>query len=275
MGAEPMRIMSRQEDFALLYDTIGGTLGRSEMDMVLAFLLAGLVAAGELVARYKDNPDAALYSPPAWLYMFLNGMIAVAAYYCLEHYAPDLLTVTTCIDEDAATACPPVNVPRVAAAAFGSLAIMRTAFARVLVGGQEIGLGPSAFIEIFQRAADRGVDRRRGAGRLSELPKELTGLPMAIAGNTLVPLCIELMQNLTADEEKNIADRIQLIVGKLQMPEQIRPLMVALVLQEFVGRVVLEAALKKITVDYADIIKESVNSRAEMAARAAPGLFTE
>lgn len=242
-------------------------------DYVIVFLIAGLVAAAELVARYKDNPDAALASPPAWLYMVLNGLTAMAACFLLANYAPDLLSNTACADGDDATLCPPVNAARIAAAGFGSLVIMRSAVARIMIGGQEIGLGPSAFIEIFQRAADRGVDRRRGASRLDELPADLGKLPMALAGNTLVPICIELMQNLSADEEKAIGDRIQLIVGKLEMPEQIRPLMVALVLQEFVGRKVLEKTIARIMTDYADVVSGVTSERHTMASRAGANIF--
>ena len=42
--------------------------------------LGGVVGAGELVSRYKDNPGAALKTLPAGFYLALNSAASLGAY---------------------------------------------------------------------------------------------------------------------------------------------------------------------------------------------------
>lgn len=269
----PTRILSREEDFALLFELIWGVREVLAMgEYIAVFILAALVATAELTARYKDSPSSALSTGPAYFYILLNGVIGLAALYVLDVVAPDLLANDACTDSNPSTHCPPLSVGRVFAAAFGSLVIMRSAFARMSIGGQDIGVGPSAIIEIFQSAADRSVDRRRAASRIDELPKELRRLPLDFANSTLMALCVELMQNLTAEEKQTIEQRIKL-VPELQVHEQLRPLVIALILQEFVGKDVLAKAVKKILTDYHDVIESITQQRGAKAGRVDASAF--
>lgn len=242
------------------------------MEYAAVFVLATLVAIAELVARYKDNPVNAIWSPPAMFYVGLNGVVGIAALYVLNVLAPDLFANAACTDNDANTFCPPVSIGRILSAGFGSLVVMRSAFARMTIGGQDIGVGPSAIIETFQRAADRGVDRMRAFKRMDELPKNLRELPLDFVSTTLMALCIELMQNLSAEEKQALDQRIKL-VSELKVHEEMRSLIVALILQEFVGKKVLTKAVNKIMTDYGDVLKAMGQQRREEAERVGEALF--
>jgi hypothetical protein len=235
------------------------------MEYVAVFVLAAIVAAAELVARYKDNPLSAVRSLPAVFYIAFNGVIGLAALYILVVFAPDLFGYDSCA-KGAATGCVEAKISMVLAAAFGSLAVMRSAFARVTIEGQDLGIGPSAIIEIFQRTADREVDRQRAFRRMDELPKKLREMPLDIVNTTLPALCVELMQNLSAEEKQGLDRRIKLI-AELRVHEKMRPLIVALILQEVVGKDALVKAFDKIVTDYKDVLDEITAERSNAAAQ--------
>ena len=260
-----MRESSRKEDFALLADLMRGVGELVAMDYLAVFVLAALVATAELVARYKDSPSRALLTGPAMAYVAFNGVIGMVALYLLKVFAPDLFGYDACVGTTPAADCDKALLSMVLAASFGSLAVMRSAFARVTIQGEELGVGPSAVIEIFQRARDREVDRQRAFRRMDELPLALRDMPLDIVNTTLPALCIELMQNLSADEKQSLDQRIKLVT-ELKVHEKMRPLIVALILQEYVGKDVLVRAFTKIAEDYKDVLDEIRNARSNVAA---------
>lgn len=267
-----MRELSRQEDFALLLELVRGVGEYEAMDHIAVFVLAGLVAASELVARYKDSPSRALVTLPAIAYVVLNGAIGMVALYLLQVFVPDLFGYGGCRADPPAGDCDKARISMVLAAGFGSLAVMRSAFARVTIQGEELGVGPSAVIEILQRALDREVDRQRAYRRMDELPPALRDMPLDIANTALPALCIELMQNLSSEEKQALDRRIKL-VAQLQIHEKMRPLIVALILQEYVGKDVLVRAFLKIIEDYKDVLDEITAARSSAADRVAPEAF--
>jgi len=240
------------------------------MDYLAVFVLAALVAVSELVARYKDNPTRALSSGPGIGYVALNGAIGIAALYLLKVFAPGAFGLEGCASPP--SGCEQSWLGMVLAAAFGSLAVMRSAFARVTIQGEELGVGPSAIIEILQRALDREVDRQRAFRRMEELPTSLRDMPLDVINTTLPALCVELMQNLSAEEKKALEQRIKL-VPELKIHEKMRPLIVALILQEYVGRDVLSRAIEKIATDYKDVLDEIAAARSNAAALAGEAAF--
>jgi hypothetical protein len=267
-----VREPSRQEDFALLIDLFRGLGEWVAMDYLAVFLLAALVAVAELVARYKDNPSRALLTGAAAGYVALNGVIGAIALYLLMVFAPDLFGYEGCAVAEPPAGCEKALLSMVLAAGFGSLAVMRSAFARVTIQGEELGVGPSAIIEILQRALDREVDRQRAFRRMDELPPSLRDMPLDIVNTTLPVLCVELMQNLSAEEKQALDQRLTL-VPELKVHEKMRPLVVALILQEYVGKDVLVRAVDKILTDYKDVLDEIAAARSSAAALAGEGAF--
>ena len=73
------------------------------------------------------------------------------------------------------------------------------------------------------------------------------------------------MQNLSADEKQSLDQRIKLVT-ELKVHEKMRPLIVALILQEYVGKDVLVRAFTKIAEDYKDVLDEIRNARSNVAA---------
>ena len=64
------------------------------VDYLVAALLGALVGGTELVSRYRDAPQSALLSRPAWLYVFLNASAsALALWLAMALFRTSLFTV--------------------------------------------------------------------------------------------------------------------------------------------------------------------------------------
>lgn len=266
------------------------------VEYALVFFLTALVGLAELLARYRDHPVATLKTLSAWFYVLFNGAVGCAALYVLDAFPNLLGEVSNAADAGAAPAADGVTpaadgagqenpapsddgngpagwtdeqlaIMRVFAASFGSLAIMRSAFARMAIGGQEVGFGPSALIEVFQRTADRNVDRKRAVARISQLPDDLAKIPFDIASTALVEFGVGSMQNLSSDERERIKERIATITN-VNLPDEIgeiRTLLTGLMMQEYIGAEVLSQIVKKIKEKYGSALSEQVSARTSKA----------
>jgi hypothetical protein len=102
------------------------------VDYLVAALLGALVGGTELVSRYRDAPQSALLSRPAWLYVFLNASASALALWL-------------------------------------AMALFRTSLFTVRAGDRDVGVGPGSLLQTLRDAVDREVDRARGQARGSRL----------------------------------------------------------------------------------------------------------
>lgn len=201
-----------------------------------AFLLGGLVGTGELISRYRDAPSAVLRSAAAWIYLALNGLASVMA-----------LTLVRAFDIEFGldSGSPVLPWVQVLAAGFGALAVLRMSFFTLRAGGQDIGIGPSSLLQIILGAADRAVDRRRASSRATEVKKIMVGVVFGKADEALPAYCLQLMQNLPADDQATLAREL---VGlrSSKMDDNTKALTLGLLLMNAVGPAVLKAAVESL-----------------------------
>src|SRR5258706_9001708 len=121
---------------------------------VAVFLIGALVGTGELVARYRDAPQSALWTLPAVLYVAVNAIGSVVAIYVVQTFqyaeSPDPLKT---------------RITHIFLAGFGAMAFFRSSVFTVRVGDQDVSIGPVAFLQVVLRATDRAVDRIRAKAR--------------------------------------------------------------------------------------------------------------
>jgi hypothetical protein len=143
-------------------------------------VLGGIVGASELIGRYRDAPNAALRTFPARFYVTINIIASIVALFLIRHYGPPMQSRTT----------------QVLIAGISAMAFFRTSLFLIRVGDRDIGVGPSAFFQIFLDAADRSVDRIRASARSGSVGKIMEGIDYTKAFQALPPYCLALMQNL-------------------------------------------------------------------------------
>ena len=159
------------------------------LDWLAAAALGALVGGSELISRYRDSPAAALKTLPAWFYVFLNLVASAGALYLIHvnHWFED------------------ARWKQILMAGVSAMAFFRTSLFVVRAGDRDVGVGPSGFLQIYLSAADRAVDRARAHARSEAVAKIMQGVDYKKAFESLPPYCLALMQNLTPEEQKEVA----------------------------------------------------------------------
>jgi hypothetical protein len=205
---------------------------KTAIDLAVVAAIGGLVATGELVSRYRDAPFRALRCAAAYVYILVNVAAAAAAYGLVGAFGWHF----------GAASGEPVRWTRVLVAGFGAMALFRSSLFIVRVHDEDVGIGPSSLLKSLLSAADRGVDRARGAARAKEVEALLEGVSWERARTDLPALCLRLMQNSTLIEEDALAGAIRDIEAG-DLDDDVRVLLVALELMNLAGVGVLRGAV--------------------------------
>jgi len=208
-------------------------------DLVAYAIATGLgilVAAAELVSRYRDAPTPALYSRPAAIYLAINAAASAGALRLIHVF--DL--------KFGATAPAAVDWTRVLVAGVGAMAFFRTSLFTVRAGDKDIAVGPASFLQIFREAADREVDRVRARSRGIDVGKLMAGIDYKKASEGLVPYCLALMQNVPDDEQQRMLTAVQLLNNDDTIEDAIKVRILGLHLMNVVGPYVLHAAVESL-----------------------------
>jgi hypothetical protein len=202
------------------------------VDYAAAALIGGLVGLGELVARYRDAPGSALRNTAASLYIGINAAAAIAALGLIHAFGWTF----------GAEPGEALRWTRVLVAGFGAMAIFRSSLFIVRAGDQDVGVGPSGFLQVMLNAADRAVDRRRAGVRAGEVSRAMDGVMFGKAAEALPSYCLALMQNASEEEKVALANQVNLL-RDARMEDRAKSLALGLALMNVVGRGVLEAAV--------------------------------
>jgi hypothetical protein len=200
-------------------------------DLIVVVVLGILVGLAELVSRYRDAPQSVLYKPPALLYLALNGAASGLALALIRAYGWTF-----------GVAAGAARWTQLLVAGVGAMALFRTSLFTVRAGDRDIGIGPAAFLQIFREAADRGVDRLRARARSLEVGKLMDGIDYGKASKGLIPYCLALMQNVSDEEQKKLAQAVKLLDAE-PIEDAVKVPILGLLVMDVVGPGVLTGAV--------------------------------
>ena len=201
---------------------------------IAALYIGALVGASELVARYRDSPERALWTVPATLYVLINAAASTTAMYVIAHFgivkgeSPERIIIT-----------------QIFVAGFGAMAFFRTSIFTYRVGDQDIGIGPVAFLQVILKASDRAVDRLRADARASAVETAMAGVSFNRAQAALTTFCLALMQNVPPDEQKTVGDAVNSLKAST-LDNDTKAKSLGLALMNVVGEKVLSAAVQRL-----------------------------
>lgn len=198
-------------------------------------LIGALVGIGELVARYRDAPNKALTSYAAVLYITINALAATTALALIRVFGWDFQI-------DQANSANALRISQILLAGFGAMALFRSSLFLVRVGNEDIGVGPSGFLQIVLSASDRAVDRLRGEQRSGAVNTIMQGISYSKAKTALPTYCLALMQNLPAEDQVVFGDQLAQL-DKTSMDDHTKALSLGLLIMNFMGEDVLSAAV--------------------------------
>jgi hypothetical protein len=200
----------------------------------IAVTLFGLaVGAGELVARYRDAPFAALRTRAALSYVAINGIAALFAY----------VLITSMDWGFGQTGSQKVWI-QLLVAGFGSMVFFRSSLFTVKVGDTDVAVGPGIFFQVLMFATDRRCDRERAGPRAALVARIMQGVSFTQAKDALPNFCFELMQNVPIAEQQQFRQIVEaLSAPKAGMRDSVKVLNLGLMLMNVVGSEVLDAAV--------------------------------
>jgi len=196
------------------------------LDWVAVALLGGVVGAGELASRYKDDPMAAIRTWPAIFYIAINSAASVAAL--------GLIHAMSSFKDSRWT--------QILMAGISAMAFFRTSLFVVRAGDRDVGVGPSGFLQIFLSAADRAVDRGRAAVRSAAVAKAMKDIDFTKASKALPMFCLGLMQNVAPEDQQKLKQAVE-DLGKSDAEPSVKSLLLGLELMNVVGKDVLTTAV--------------------------------
>jgi hypothetical protein len=204
------------------------------VDYVLAGGIGALVGASELIARYRDNPQRALATLPAFIYIALNASASLAALGITRVFGWSFGFNGTAEG---------LRWIQVFATGFGAMALFRTSLFQVRVGNQDIGIGPISLLQVALSAADRAVDRTRASSRSDAAVKIMKGISFEKAKSILPSYCIALLQGASAEDQNALGDNVRKL-GASSDDDSTNALILGLLLMNLAGEKVLESSVK-------------------------------
>ena len=216
----------------------------SAADYLLVVCLGSLVGMAELIARYRDAPFQAVRTLSAVVYIGVNGIASAVA-----------LILIRVFDWDFDHSGDAKRLIQVLVAGFGAIALFRSSLFIVRAGDQDIGVGPSSFLQVILGAADRSVDRLRAKDRAAAVGDVMRNVAFSKALVALPAFCLALMQNVNADDQAALGRDVDALRSG-EMDDRAKVLNLGLILMNLVGPHVLELAVqtlgKVIAVDPAE-----------------------
>jgi hypothetical protein len=197
------------------------------LDWLAVAALGGVIGASEIVSRYRDAPDAALRTLPAIFYIAVNVAASLGALGLMRAFGWFAQSRWT----------------QVLMAGISAMAFFRTSLFVVRAGDRDVGIGPSGFLQIFLSAADRAVDRIRASARSQAVGKIMEGVDYAKAFQALPPYCLALMQNLSPEDQRQLAQAM-VRVDQSSADPSVKVRLLGLELINVVGIDVLTAAVR-------------------------------
>lgn len=203
------------------------------------------VGSVELIARYRDNPQKALLTLPAAVYIFVNVLACIAVLYALNKMKPSWLAENHDADSK--------RLYLILSAGFGAIALFRSSIFKIKTSDGELSVGPAILLDTLLSASDRSVDRIIAAPRGVAIAEIMQGVSFNKAKVALPTYCFALMQNVSHQEQKDIADQVNSLSAST-MDDLIKSLNLGLALLNVVGEKVLGSAVKNL----GDLIKGDV-----------------
>lgn len=188
------------------------------------------------MSRYRDAPARALVTVPALFYLLINALAAISALALIRAFG-----WTFGLPEAAPDASS--RWIQILVAGLGAMAIFRSSLFTVRIGDQDVGVGPSSFLQVVLSAADSAVDRLRGRSRAQTVSRIMRGVSFTKAHTALPTLCLALMQNLPPEEQEQFGNQVKLLRDDTSMEDYVKVLALGLAVMNVMGQDVLEAAV--------------------------------
>lgn len=202
---------------------------------VVAGGLGGLLAAAELMSRYRDHPGRVARRGAAWIYVGVNVAASTAALLLVSRFGWDF-------GQDHASR---VRAVQVLVAGLGAAALFRSSLFMVKLGEDNVGVGPNLVLQSLLAAADRSVDRDQAQQRLEVVGAATVHVDFDKARAALVTACLGATASVSAEDAALLRTSVDALASAA-MSNRSKALALGMLIVDCVGTDVLEAAIEQL-----------------------------
>jgi hypothetical protein len=222
------------------------------MDWALAFFIGMGTSLIELLSRYRDEPIKVIATSQfAWVYLLLNGLMAIGAHAVL------LDSGFTTVDTQTSRATLAVG------SGVSAALILRSRVFTARLGDEQVSIGPGYIVDQLLGIIDAQIDRRRALQRVSIVVGIMDGKEFDGSRIHAATMITGSRQNLSLQDQKDLANQIR-EVGDRKIPDQEKAYALGFILLDFMG----EEFLKAVSAKLPSVPKEPV----EVPTFVAPGI---
>lgn len=205
------------------------------------FLIGSLVGMSELLSRYSD-PYVIFDKKSAWFYMFLNGIISILGYWIIKYIKGNL-------------AISSIEIYNIIMAGFGSMLIIRSSIASLIVQGKKVEIGFASILQVFLDTTEKLFNRNRAKEILDDMYEIMKGVEFNKAKINLPSICITTFQTISSEDSAKLGEQVENLnkasSGKFN---NISSIELGMLLEKYFGKDFLKSAVeifKKIEKDEA------------------------
>jgi hypothetical protein len=206
--------------------------------MDLFWLLALVIGTGtalvELLSRYRDEPFKVIaQSHFAWVYMGLNGVLALGAHWVL-------------INSEWGADASNVDLAGLAlSAGLGAAVILRSRVFTARLGDEQVSIGPGYVVDQLLQIIDAQIDRRRALQRVQLVVDAMDCKDFEKAKTFASTMITGSRQNLTLQEQKDLAAQIREVQDR-RIGDQEKAYALGFILLDFMGEEFLDEITKRL-----------------------------
>jgi len=162
---------------------------------LITFFVGCISALAELLSRY-DRIGQIFAFLSSWVYFLINGFAAVLAYWFISEYNLDFGILTE------------TEIGKILISGTSSMIILRSSFANIKSGNQNIEAGLASITNVFLKNADRTFDRKRSINDYKAIHEIMNDIDFSKSKLDLPLICLGMMKNVTLEEQQLLANDI-------------------------------------------------------------------
>lgn len=173
-------------------DVLG--FGRFFIPVVISFSVGMIVAVAELSTRYFDAPRFLIKNYASWIYVAVNGLVAVLAFFV----SVQLELKVSNVDMSNHLELLAVFM------GFAGMTIMRSSVVNINVKGKEQELGLQKTVYLLLDWVDRLYDRQRSTYLVVNATPLVQAIPFEEVKCNILTTCIAAMENISPAESADL-----------------------------------------------------------------------
>lgn len=189
------------------------------LNFVIVFVFGTLWGILELVINYElkyvgsfnrkykkakeENEDVVLDKEESaigyvFLYLLLNGLVSVLAYYALKFFSNEAI-----LDIDS------IEVPKLVIAGFGGVVVLRSSIFSIPFNGSTLEIGLISVVQALLDKIEKKIKHNIAANRICEIYEIVKDIDYEVAKEELPSLCISYIDGFSDKDSKDLVNAIK------------------------------------------------------------------